>query len=103
MGVKPHRNCIFPWWHFWNSFLSFDVDPLIHCQGLIFLKYLSEFEELFFHLVDYPEIGRSRNEIKKGLRSLPKSAHVVFYRIMANHIRIVRILHGSKDITQFLE
>ncbi len=66
-------------------------------------KYLSEFEELFFHLVDYPEIGRSRNEIKKGLRSLPKSAHVVFYRIMANHIRIVRILHGSKDITQFLE
>ena len=43
MEVKPHRNCIFPWWHFWNSFHSFDVDPLIHCQGLIFLKYLSEF------------------------------------------------------------
>ena len=66
-------------------------------------KYLFEFEELFFHLVDYPEIGRSRNEIKRGLRSLSKSAHAEFFRIMANHIRIVRILHGSKDITQFLE
>jgi len=62
------------------------------------IKYLTELEDVFEQLVENPELGRERNEIKKGLRSFPKGSHVVFYRILVKHIRIVRILHGSRDL-----
>ena len=62
------------------------------------VKYLNNLETVFQKLVINPEIGKKRNEIKKGLYSLPEQQHVIFYRILKTHIRIVRILHGSKDI-----
>ncbi|MFD1615673.1 type II toxin-antitoxin system RelE/ParE family toxin [Gelatiniphilus marinus] len=33
-----------------------------------------------------------------GLYSITEQGHVIFYRILKNHIRIVRVLHGSKDM-----
>jgi toxin ParE1/3/4 len=67
------------------------------------VEYLSKLEGVLHQLVENPEIGRTRNEIKVGLRSFPKSSHVIFYRILNNRIRIVRILHGSKDLPNFLK
>lgn len=66
------------------------------------IKYLTELDDVFQQLVENPELGRERNEIKKGLRSFPKNKHVVFYRILKEHIRIVRILHGNRDLPKFL-
>lgn len=65
------------------------------------VKYLLEFEELFSMLVKHPNLGRDRPEIKAGLKSIAKSSHVVFYRKMPDYIRIVRVLHGSRDIPRF--
>lgn len=62
------------------------------------IKYLTELDDVFEQLVRNPELGRERNEIKKGLRSLLKGSHIVFYRIRSDHIRIVRVLHGSRDL-----
>ncbi len=62
------------------------------------VKYLIELEDVFERLVVNPELGKERNEIKKGLRSFPSGAHIVFYRILTKHIRIVRVLHGSRDL-----
>jgi toxin ParE1/3/4 len=62
------------------------------------IKYVTELEDVFEQLVENPELGRERNEIKKDLRSFPKGEHVVFYRILTKHIRIVRVLHGSRDL-----
>lgn len=67
------------------------------------IKYVSEFESLFEQLVKNPEIGKARNEIKLGLKSFPKASHIVFYRILQDHIWIVRILHGSRDILKFFD
>ena len=65
------------------------------------IEYLSGFDGLFGKLVNSPELGKEREEIRKGLRSLLKEKHVVFYRILGNRIRIVRILHGSRDLRTF--
>ncbi len=65
-------------------------------------KYLYELDEVFSQMIVNPEIGKARDEIRKGLRSFPKSSHVVFYRIRENYIWIVRVLHGSRDIPNFL-
>ncbi|KQR91956.1 hypothetical protein ASG01_13220 [Chryseobacterium sp. Leaf180] len=61
-------------------------------------KYLLEIEERIQQLCIHPELGKRREEIKENLYSFPKDNHVIFYRIFADHLRIVRILHGSKDL-----
>ena len=67
------------------------------------VNYLETFEPLFNRLLHNPNLGRSRNDIKVGLRSIIKEEHVVFYRIMKNHIRIVRVLHTSQDLPSFFK
>jgi len=65
------------------------------------VAYVSAFDECFAQLLDNPELGRVRDEIRENLRSLNHDAHVVFYRILKDHIRIVRVLHGSRDIPKY--
>lgn len=64
-------------------------------------KYLLEIEEIFQNLIVNPQLGKKRDEIKQGLYSFPKDNHIIFYRILDNHIRIVRVLHGSRDIPKY--
>ncbi len=62
--------------------------------------YLSEFSDMFQYVVDNPELGRERPEIRVGLRSVTANSHVVMYRVLKDRIRIVRVLHGSRDLKQ---
>ena len=64
-------------------------------------KYLLEIEEIFQNLIVNPQLGKKRDEIKQDLYSFPKDNHIIFYRILDNHIRIVRVLHGSRDIPKY--
>ncbi len=66
------------------------------------VTYVNAFDNVFVDLLDNPELGRSRPEIRHGLRSIAKESHTVFYRILKDRIRIVRILHGSRDLSTFL-
>lgn len=51
-------------------------------------------------LCNTPLKGRARPEIREGLRSHIQESHIVFYRLIKDRIRIVRILHGSRDLPQ---
>lgn len=62
------------------------------------VKYLNNLDAVFEQLILNPVIGRKRNELKLGLYSIAEQEHIIFYRIKDNHIRIVRVLHGSKDM-----
>lgn len=64
-------------------------------------SYLSELEAQLIQLTTNPKLGRERKEIRAGLRSIACNSHVIFYRIRTDHIRIVRILHGSRDLPKF--
>lgn len=64
-------------------------------------KYLLEIEEIFQNLIINLESGKKRDEIKVGLYSFPKNHHIIFYRILEDHIRIVRVLHGSRDLPKY--
>lgn len=67
------------------------------------IKYLIGLEEHFDKLSLNYNIGRTRNEIKKGLFSLPYISHIIFYRILKDKIRIVRVLYGGRDLIRFLD
>ena len=49
-------------------------------------------------LEEHPLVGRARDEIRPGLRSVLVSPHVVFYRVNDEIAQIVRILDGRRDI-----
>ncbi len=66
------------------------------------VTYVNAFDDVFTELLDNPELGRRRPEIRQGLRSIAKESHIVFYRILKDRIRIVRILHGNRDMPKFL-
>jgi toxin ParE1/3/4 len=66
------------------------------------IDYLIGLQDHFEALANNPDIGKQRNEIKKGLYSLPYVSHIIFYRILRNHIRIVRVLYGGRDLVKFL-
>lgn len=60
--------------------------------------YLSGLDRFIDNLVGQPTMGKARPEIREGLRSFQYEHHTVFYRLMRDHIRIIRILHSSNDM-----
>jgi len=66
------------------------------------ITYLSDLDIVFESLIKNPEIGRKRDELRFGLYSIVEQEHTIFYRIIDDYIRIVRVLHGHKDIPRYL-
>ncbi len=66
------------------------------------IKYLEALNLMFVFLSKNQEVGKNRDEIKKGLVSFPYGSHIIFYRIFKTHIRIIRVLYGGKDLVKFL-
>jgi toxin ParE1/3/4 len=49
-------------------------------------------------LVGHPFLGRPRDELIVGLRSVLAPPHIVFYRLSGSNIEVVRVLHQRRDI-----
>ncbi len=64
--------------------------------------YLSELTLGIEMLVGAPEMGPTRDEIRKGYRSLWREHHVIFYRVTRARVEVVRILHQSMDVSRHL-
>jgi toxin ParE1/3/4 len=45
----------------------------------------------------FPNLGRARDEIAPGLRSLTVADHVIYYRVNAEEIAVIRIAHAKLD------
>jgi len=66
------------------------------------IAYVCEFEVVFDNLSRNPKLGGERNEIRNELRSIVKESHLVFYSILKSKIRIIRVLHISRDVKKFI-
>lgn len=79
-----------------NYLVQFSISSANH--------FLDVFEEKFHLLADFPEMGRSREELAPLLRSLPVDKYVIFYRVINNGIQVERVLSGYRDFEDiFLE
>lgn len=61
-------------------------------------KLVREIAALVQSIEEHPMIGRARDEVRDGLRSLAASPHVVFYRVANDTPEIVRVLDVRQDI-----
>jgi toxin ParE1/3/4 len=61
---------------------------------------LREIARIVATIDDFPLAGRSRDELRTGLRSLAANTQIVFYRVTNDQPEIVRVLDGRQDIEE---
>ena len=64
--------------------------------------YQDAFDQAFERLASYPHIGEARPALGNGIRCLVCKRHRILYRIGGDTLRIVRILHHSRDVSRHL-
>ncbi|MBC8386300.1 MAG: type II toxin-antitoxin system RelE/ParE family toxin [Gammaproteobacteria bacterium] len=60
-------------------------------------NHLEAIKNQFWSLTEQPLMGIERPELLLGARSLPIESHIVFYRVTADKVEIIRVLHGRQD------
>jgi toxin ParE1/3/4 len=50
-------------------------------------------------LIDQPQFGHRRDDVKSGLRCLNTDGYAIFYRIAPHHVGISRIVHHSRKLS----
>ena len=63
-------------------------------------KIAREIGQLVATVEAHPYAGRSRDELRPGVRSLAAKPHVLFYRVTRDVPEIMRILDGRQDIDE---
>jgi toxin ParE1/3/4 len=82
--------------------LDFILDDLSQKNRDVADRYTVEIAEKGELLARFPEIGRARPEIAPNLRSTLVYPYVLFYRIEADEVQILRILHGKQDLSRVM-
>ena len=54
-------------------------------------------------LTDFPKMGSPRDDLSPGLRSLVVGNYLIFYRLEADRIDILRVLQGMQDLPAFFD
>ena len=78
----------------WLGLEPFGVEVVDQC--------LNELQKKFIQLQQFPGLGRSREDLALGLRSVVVRDIVVLYRSLEGLIVIVRVIHGRRDLKRIL-
>ena len=60
-------------------------------------RYLENLKGQLWLVSEQPLIGIERPDLMPTMRSLPIESHVLFYRVSARQVEILRVLHGRQD------
>ncbi len=66
-------------------------------------RWVDRLDEKFSLWATQPMMGRGRDELAPGIRSLVFGRYVVFFEPLPDGIDVVRVLHGSRDIDASFE
>jgi len=66
-------------------------------------RLLDAFRDQFVLLSKHPRLGRSRDDLRPGLRSITVGAYAVLYRVEGEDVVILHVLQGRRDIRSFLQ
>jgi toxin ParE1/3/4 len=63
-------------------------------------RLLERLAELFEKLAEFPSLGRSRPELRPGVRSFASPPFMIFYRRRRNGVHIARVLHERQNVVK---
>lgn len=73
------------------------LDYIAQDDPIAAVAFYESLDHLFHRLADFPKIGRERNEIAIGLRSIPTGRYIVYFE-QENPVQIVRVLHSTLEL-----
>ena len=54
------------------------------------------------HLTEHPHMGPARPDLRPGLRYRPVGNYLVLYRVLADTLEIVRVIHGARHLPDLI-
>ena len=78
------------------------LDYIFGDSGESAARFEARFIRSFSMLAQNPFLGRSRDEVAPGYRSVVVGRYVVFYLATGEDVEIVRVLHGRRDLSAVL-
>lgn len=61
-------------------------------------KFFNAFNRKSKQLVGFPNSGKSYDYIYSGLKGVPLSSYIIFYRVLEDGIEILRVISGRRDL-----
>ncbi|MGD1852065.1 MAG: type II toxin-antitoxin system RelE/ParE family toxin [Cyanophyceae cyanobacterium] len=66
-------------------------------------KFVKAFGKKYRNLAQFPNIGKSYEDIKPNLRGLSVMGYIVFYQVSEESIDIIRVVSGYRNIGEVFE
>jgi len=66
-------------------------------------NYLTLIKDQLWSLTEHPLLGIERTELLPNARSLIIQSHTLFYRVSAQQLEIIRVLHNRQDPQRHLK
>jgi toxin ParE1/3/4 len=60
-------------------------------------RYRAQLREVIHHLAEVPTLGRVRDDLGPGLRSIPMGSHLICYSVRTDMLFIRRVFHSRQD------
>jgi toxin ParE1/3/4 len=61
-------------------------------------RVLALFTEKCTRLIDFPNMGRSYDFLRSGIRGIPLEGYIIFYRFVETDIIILRVASGRQNL-----
>lgn len=62
-------------------------------------EYIRALFQRFEQIAEHPGLGRTREELASGVKSLPHEQHVIFYEALPDgRCVVLRVLHARRDV-----
>lgn len=65
-------------------------------------SFVAEIESRMIEVVERPGSFPARDELHQGLRSARHGRYLIFFVEAGDEVRIVRVLHGARDLPRIL-
>lgn len=62
-------------------------------------RFLNKLDAKFVKIAQFPNLGRQRDEILPGLRSLPMDHYLILYMAIGQDVEIFRVVSGYRDLS----
>jgi len=70
--------------------------------AIVATEQVSRIENALERLGDFPNLGRERPKLRRGLRIWPASSWLVLYRLTGPDVVIMRVIDGRRDLRAVL-
>ena len=67
------------------------------------ISFVAEIEVKITAIATRPESFPARDELHEGLRSARHGRYLIFFVALEDEVRIVRVLHGARDLPRLFE